>query len=350
MPISKKKTPKAPGRRGRPSTNLVPGLYRRGETYWLKFYHDGHCVRQSLGTADLSLAIQKAEIARRTPLLEESGRWAGEVKLYVSERIHQGRLSRMYGRAREYALLSEAKRMNWVRPQQLTAPVLQAWYEGLRKSQSENTAIGYLAHVRGFCAWLLERGKIRENPALTVKRSRTRATPRKNFCSKETVRRLIDACADPEMRFVLYCGFHCGMRKGEIVNARPDWFVLGAASGEETNGRVDIRIRPKGTLYPTDPGWKPKVGGERSVPLTAAFRAFLRGGELALDGPFVLEPRKVKAGRSAYRYDFRKPFENLLAACRIVGVTTHDMRRTFASLRVMAGVSLDPVMYLLSVA
>ena len=353
MPIRKKTlaktTRKTPGRRGRPSTNLVPGMYLRGETYWLKFYHEGHCVRQSLGTADLSLAIQKAEIARRTPVLEESGRWAAEVNLYVAERIHQGRLSRMYGRARQYALISEASRMNWVRPQQLSAPLLQAWYEGLRKTQSENTAIGYLAHVRGFCAWLLERGKIRENPAALVKRSRSKATPRKNFCSKEIVRRLIEACTDPELRFVLYCGFHCGMRKGEIVNARPDWFVIGnqgvvdADDKEGVAGRVDIRIRPKGTLYPTDPGWKPKVGGERSVPLTAAFRAFLRSGELALDGPFILEPRKIKVGRSAYRYDFRKPFEELLASCKVVGVTTHDMRRTFASLRVMAGVSLTKV-------
>ena len=304
------------GRRGRPSKNLVAGLYQRGTTYWIKFYHEGQCIRQSLGTDDLSLAVQKAEIARRRPVVEGGGRWETEVKLYIAEGIHRGQLSLQYGQKRQYALLSEARRMGWVRPQQLLTPgsaSLQAWYDGLRKSKSENTATGYLAHLRGFCSWLLERGKIRENPALVVKRAKGRAHPRKNFCSKETVRQLLDACVDPQLKFILYCGFHCGMRKGEIINAHPGWFVL----GQNGEGRVDIRIRPRGTLYATDPGWKPKNRKERSLPLTSEFRAFLESGAVPLDKPFVVEPTKIRAGKSAYRYDFRKPFQDLLATCGI---------------------------------
>ena len=225
-----KKNGSRKGRRGRPSRNLVAGLYQRGTTYWVKFYHEGQCFRQSLGTDDLSLAIQKAEIARRRPVLEGSGRWETEVKLYIAECVHRGRLSSQYGRARQYALLSEARRMGWTRPQQLQtlgAANLQVWYDSLRKNKSENTAIGYLAHLRGFCVWLVEHGKIRENPALSVKRATGKPEPRKNVCSKETVRQLLDACVDPQLKFILYCGFHCGMRKGEIINASPHWFVFG---------------------------------------------------------------------------------------------------------------------------
>ena len=67
---SAKKTGPGKGRRGRPSTNFAAGLYRRGTTYWLKFYHEGQCFRQSLRTDYLSLAVQKAETARRRPILE----------------------------------------------------------------------------------------------------------------------------------------------------------------------------------------------------------------------------------------------------------------------------------------
>ncbi len=229
--------------------------------------------------------------------------------------------------------------MGWTRPQQLQtlgAANLQVWYDSLRKNKSENTAIGYLAHLRGFCVWLVEHGKMRENPALSVKRATGKPEPRKNVCSKETVRQLLDACVNPQLKFILYCGFHCGMRKGEIINASPDWFVLDKHGG----GRVDIRIRPKGTLYATDPGWKPKSRKERSVPLTAEFRTFLESGAVPMDKRFVVEPTKIRTGRSAYRYDFRKPFQDLLATCGVKEVTAHDMRRTFASLRVMAGVSI----------
>ena len=37
---------------------------------------------------------------------------------------------------------------------------------------------------------------------------------------------LVSECLDREMKFILYCGFHAGLRKGEIVQARPQWFDL----------------------------------------------------------------------------------------------------------------------------
>ncbi len=37
---------------------------------------------------------------------------------------------------------------------------------------------------------------------------------------------LISECPDRELKFILYCGFHAGLRKGEIVQARPEWFDL----------------------------------------------------------------------------------------------------------------------------
>ena len=209
------------------TATTVPGLYRRGATYWLKHYVDGKTHRLSLGTDDLSLAVQKAEITRRTPLLDPSGRWSSEVEHYIAERRCQDRLSADFARSRGYALIAEGKRMNWTQPARITTPMVQAWYEGLRETNAENKALTYMTHLRAFFTWLVGKGKLRENPAKGVRMARTRAVARKNFVAREAVQRFIRECEDARLRFVLYCGFHCGLRKGEINAAQPDWFVLG---------------------------------------------------------------------------------------------------------------------------
>ena len=40
--------------------------------------------------------------------------------------------------------------------------------------------------------------------------------------------RLIENAPTDDLRFVLFCGFHAGMRKLEIVEAVPEWFDLRA--------------------------------------------------------------------------------------------------------------------------
>jgi integrase len=134
---------------------------------------------------------------------------------------------------------------------------------------------------------------------------------------------LIAECRDDALRFVLFCGFHAGMRKEEVIEARPEWFDL--ASGH-------VHIGPT-------PTWIPKDRERRSVPLSPSFRLFLAG--YGLPSPYMLAP-KVKRGRARYRYDFRRPFQAHLKACG-VRCTFHDARRTFASLLVSAGVSIYKV-------
>ncbi len=69
------------------------------------------------------------------------------------------------------------------------------------------------------------------------------------------------------MKFILYCGFHAGLRKGEIVQARPHWFDL----------RLNIiHITESET-------WITKDKDKRTIPMTTAFRKFLEE-EMAIDG------------------------------------------------------------------
>lgn len=184
--------------------------------------------------------------------------------------------------------------------------------------------------------WLLERGALRQNVAAKVKLDALRSNPRLVFCPADLVAGLIANAPNNEMRFILYCGFHAGMRKEEIIESRPHWFDLRA-------GCVNIVFTDTFT---------PKDKEERSIPLTAEFKAFL--GEYGKPTPFMIAP-EVGHGRSRYRYDFRKPFADYIASYgngRRLGtkklakkqdlswITPHIMRHTFASLHATAGTSI----------
>ena len=180
--------------------------------------------------------------------------------------------------------------------------------------------------IRGFCAWLVEENKLRENPAAFIKTRISTSAKERRFCRREQVDLLVSECLDRELKFILYCGFHAGLRKGEIVQARPQWFDL----------KLNIiHITESET-------WKPKDKDKRTIPLTTAFRKFLED-EMAIDGelpePFLVYPTKVQ-GKSRYRYDFRKPFEEYVASRGFRWLKPHIMRHTFASLLAIAGVSI----------
>lgn len=321
-----------------------PGIYWRNGFLWFRFtpHRGAKQIRVSLKTDNPTLAIIQATKIRARPTLEPTARWKQEVEEFITERQREKRFSAASADARQYALISEGLRMNWRRPDDLATAEIQNWYDDLRLKgkpakrgkgrlkPNENTALTYVGFLRAFCGWLVENGKLRENPVKGVKLFRSRAVARKNFVPRATVQMLIEKCADAGLKFVLYCGFHTGLRKDEIINARPDWFDM--------DGRLlHVRIRGPGTLGPKDAGWKPKNGRERFVRLSTEFLAFLKSYEG--QDPFMLMPR-VKKGRSRYRYDPRKPFDAHLARCGVSGVTIHDTRRTFASLKVSAGVSV----------
>lgn len=54
-------------------------------------------------------------------------------------------------------------------------------------------------------------------------------------------------------------------------------------------------------------------------------------------------PARLQAGSWRYRYDFRKAYDTYMKPQGYGGVTAHDMRRSFASNRVSAGVSIEKV-------
>jgi integrase len=180
--------------------------------------------------------------------------------------------------------------------------------------------------IRGFCTWLVEKKKLRFNPAEFIQTRCMTSAKGRPFCRREQVDELIVGSPDNDLKFIQFAGFHAGLRKEEIIQARPEWF--------------DLRLNIITIVESED--WKPKDKDKRSIPLSKAFRKFLVeemcvNGELP--GPFLLKPEKVQ-GKARYRYDFRKPFEEYVRSKKLDWVKPHVMRHTFASLLAIAGVSI----------
>ena len=186
------------------------------------------------------------------------------------------------------------------------------------------------------------------NPAEGIQMDRVHTNVRERWCSYEQRDKLCAEVLQPihddkgkelwpgnrmDLAFALYCGFHAGMRRGEVIAARPGWFHLHTRQ---------IHI-------PCKPGeFVPKGKRARTIPLTDEFAAFL--GDYGLREPFMLhpeklpkEPKQLKSGRGKttyLRYDYELPLSKYVTAQGLPWVTSHVLRHTYATLALHA--EIDP--------
>lgn len=130
------------------------------------------------------------------------------------------------------------------------------------------------------------------------------------------------------LKFALLCGFDAGLRREEISEARVGWFDL------ET-GLLDIS---------NNESFQTKDRDNRTFRLTDRFLAFLKVFLAGRDNKdeYVLAPHKTVKGLNKYRYDTNKRVRSHIKRCGIK-CSLHDMRRSFASMRVSDGTSINKV-------
>ncbi len=284
---------------------------------------NGRQLRASLGTRDEAEAVRKAEAILAAEDLVEGADFADEIEKYLAERRAADRLSRHVVAIRRSVLLRFVRESKRARVAAVTPGDAQAWHDALDvTAESRQT---YVRWLRTFFKWLIERRKLRDNPFAKVKMSRARPVGRKGTVTKADAARLIAASTDPELTFALYCGFHAGMRKEEVIESRPEWFDLDSKQ---------IYIGPTAT-------WVPKDREARAVPISNAFAAFLAGYGRPM--PYMIAPTKTrKTPETRYRHDFKKAYSAHVEACGLK-CSFHDARRSFASHLVSAGVSIYKV-------
>jgi integrase len=299
----------------------VRGLYLRGKTWWFAFQRDGHLYRVSTKETNEGRAILAAEQIRDQPELAASKHLHREIDSYCAYLKDTNRSRRYYENLR-------SRLMPWaeeIGPERLLSEItlgdMQAWFNAKRKMVIDNTAVAYLDDIRRFFGWALEKKKVRLNPCNGLSEPEVRQRYRDNWIDKEEARLLLDECPDMELKYCLFCAIHCGMRKDEVIQSRPNWFNL---------SRGFVRI-------PASEGdWKPKDGSTRTIPLSAKFRSFLTW-VYPPRWPFMIAP-DIEQGSWRYRYDFKRRFNSYVRS-RGLECTFHDLRRSFASILIGDGVS-----------
>lgn len=298
----------------------LAGLWLRGRTYWLAATIEGFGrVRVSLKTGDLATAITEAARVRAFPE-RYFNREAGDlVELFLTERTRAG-ISKATVSLTRYAmgsLVASAGPLDAV-----TAAGAARWWTGLQSSVKPRTAVLYLKLLVVFYRWAAAAGHVKASPLAGITAPKLRPQPRRVFLAPADALRVLDAAADPDLRFAIYCALHCGLRRGEIIAARPHWFDLHA-------GLLHVQ---------NESDWLTKDRDNRTIPLTDEFMDFLAW--YGIQSPYMFRPGvKAKATNKTgiYRTNFAIQFRTHVERLGLGHITFHDLRRTFASLHVSHG-------------
>jgi integrase len=297
------------------------GIYLRGNIYWYTRMVNGRRVQRSLDTTDYGEGVVKALEIRAEPFLATADPLGSEIDAFIQYKLQQNEYSPASAASKRYALREFATFVGKFDPATIVPSDVERFYRKLQDRVVESTAQGYITTLRSFFNRLLETRKVRRNVVTDVKLARLDTKGRTAFCTAPLRDKLIAKCKREDLKFALFCGFHAGMRKQEIVEARPDWFNLKTSS---------IHVRRTDTF-------RPKDREDRHIPMTKAFKAFLKSYRLR--SPFMLHP-EIPHGKSRYRWDFRRPWAEYVAKHNCPWVIPHVARHTFASLLASAGVSI----------
>lgn len=304
------------------------GIYQRGRIYWLKWQENGERKYVSLETDDAVEALTRARNVRGAPILQGSEGLHRDIDRYLATKRQLNLHSRATERVTRAALTEFADRLGQIELDQVTGAAANAHYARLQKRVAETTAQIHMRALRAFFNWCVKERMIRESPFSALKLAKVDRYARLRFCTSAQRDLLIKDAPSDDLKFILFAGFHCGMRKNEIIEARCDWFDLREAGAVHIKNTDTFRIKDRESRF---------------IPLTRKFRAFLRCYLRGKDeGSFALKP-EVKHGKGTYRYDFHRPYNDYLDTKEMRWATAHVMRHTFASLLVQAGVSIFKV-------
>lgn len=289
--------------------------YPRGSgKFWIQYFESGRRHRELIGPEKLAIAVREKrmteirenryfpELRRRKVLFSQL---CDDFEQHKPEHWSGGMLSnvRAWFASVPAALIS---------PQQIG----QKLNEMVANGSSPATANRYRAIASAVFSWAITNGKIISNPARMVA-LRRESNSRIRFLSDEEEKRLREAAriaglgAEAELDLAL----HTGMRRGEQY--------------ELTWDRVDMK---NGLLTLL----KTKSGEARHIPLNEVARAALKTLRVINKGARVcnfMEPRPW--------------FDDARIAAKLPDFKWHDLRHTFASRLVMAGVDLRTVQELM---
>lgn len=311
-----------------------PGLeFHHGKYRWRRMIN-GRRHTFNLQATSEGAAIAEAVMIRNNSHLYDLGSWEIEMEAYLKNGLASGKISSRNADNRRNALRLIKRKMAVDSPRMVTPSMVQRWLDSEIEAHPGSTTPGsYLQHLRAFFKHLLLIKKIPSDPLLGIEGPKIQKRLRDTFLPTEKVIELLAsarASNNADLEWILALGLECGMRRGEIASARAEWFDLKA--GTVTIPAVDVEVFKR----------KGREGRRRSATIPLSDPVLDLISRTGLRSPFVVNPTKGW-GKAQYRYDFRKILKTVLKDHGCGHVTIHDLRRSFGSNRVSAGVSIEKV-------
>mgnify|MGYP003386587784 FL=1 len=306
------------------------GLYRRGKVWWMNFTYQGQQVRASTNQTDKRAAELILGDTRRQLrdgayriTLEERNRNFGELMerflrehatKKASERSYKGYVKRMRDFFGDGTPLAD-----------ITPRLIVEYKNQLFAAELAPASVNrHLATLKkAFNLALREWEWCQRNPVLSVSMERE-SNGRDRWLTLDEEGRLLAACA-PWLRDVVQFALGTGMRMGEIL-------ALSWRGVDLTRRTVMV--------------FQSKNGERRTIPLNQTILSLLkeRGTLRSLSTDLVFPSKTHTALESGH---LRRAFRLALKKARIEEFHFHDLRHTFATRLVQAGVELYKVQRLL---
>jgi integrase len=308
---------------------VLMSLYQRGKSWYYDFQYRGQRYTGCIGPVSKTVAKEilskkKAEAVegryelpsrKPTPKLEE----------FVKEYFAYYRANRRPRSAERHETSYRAMRATFghVRLSDISPLALER-YKRQRKEDgvSKATINRELAFLKNLFTKAIEWGKAVENPVKRVRLYREQ-NGRTRYLTEDEEARLLAVCS-PQLRPLVITALHTGFRASELRSLTWD----------------DVDVRRRMITVRADYA---KNGEARSVPMNQLLTDTLKSVKLA-----NYQGERVFCNREGTPYrSFRSAFERAVRKAEIKDFTFHDLRHTFASRLVMAGVDLPTVKELL---
>ncbi len=304
------------------------GLYKRGNVWWMCYVGlDGRTRRETTRTTNhreaqtLLIKRKQGVLEGKQPevkriksycffeLKEEYLKWAERQKSYKSKKGFVEQLCNEFG---NLPLRNFGTRL-----------VDQFVTKRLEQGNKPATVNRTMATLKHMFTKAVEWEMVEED---TLKRVRIVKQQKENnkrlrFLSKEECQTLVDS-AEPHLKPILITALNTGMRKTEILTLTWDNVDL-------KHGFILLNVT--------------KNDERREIPINKTLRETLTGTTRRLDIPYLfLDPATGKRLR-----DVKTSFKTACRRAKIKDFRFHDLRHTFASHLVMAGVDIMTVKELL---
>ncbi len=300
-------------------------LYKRGKSWYYNFTHRGVRYNECIGVVSKTRA-KEVEAQKRREVSE--GRFVPlaqkpclRLDEFVPEYLDYYRANRrpMSTRRQETSWHSMEPVLGQKRLDEISARDLEQYRrKRQRDGRSDVTINRELAFLRNVFNKAIDWEEVSENPVRKIRFAQEN-NQRIRFLTEAEEGRLLPLCKDP-LRPLVITALHTGFRAGELLSL--------------TWKEVDFTKR----LLTVHSAYA-KNGERRSIPMNDVLHATLKEVRIkhSVRGPVFLN----RAGTS-YR-SYRTAFENAVVKASITDFHFHDLRHTFASRLVMAGVDLPTV-------